>query len=210
MDSSGNVHGTRHDDCCACCKGCCDEADACHCGGGNCSGVDCAGCGPCDCDCGDCSGGGGDCGGDAAGVVLVVIAVLVVFFAVLGVLYGFILVSFLLQRIIQRHYHVLQRKVLAKDYVVQDLDGVDLGRYRAARAAGRPCPPPPGVPDDVPLANVAPPAQAMAAGERGSLVKGAAVPSAREQFQQYRAATPSAPPLPPAYDKAELIYLNVV
>ena len=77
------------------------------------------------------------------GVILVIVAALIVFFAVVGVIYGFILISFLLQRVIQRHYHVLQRKVLARDYVVQDLYGVDLSRYRAARAAGRPCPPPP-------------------------------------------------------------------
>ena len=126
------------DDCCCCCDShgiCCNDPDCWNCwlysgdgGGCNCSGADC---GNCDCDCG---GGGGDCG-EAGAILLVLAVVLVVFFAFIGVLYGLILGSALLQRIVQRHYHVLQRRLLAKDYVVQDLRNVDLSAYEAIAVA---------------------------------------------------------------------------
>ena len=79
-------------------------------------------------------GGGGDCG-EAGAILLVVAVVLVVFFAFVGVIYGVILGSALLQRGVQRHFHVLQRRVLARDYVVQDLRNVDLTAYERIAVA---------------------------------------------------------------------------
>ena len=50
-----------------------------------------------------------------------------------GVRALFVLGSALLQRIVQRHYHVLQRRLLARDYVALDLRAVDLAAFRAGR-----------------------------------------------------------------------------
>ena len=56
-------------------------------------------------------------------IIAIVIAVIIIF---AGILYGFIAGSMILSRILQRHYHVLQRKVLTKEFRVMDLDGVIL------------------------------------------------------------------------------------
>ena len=58
-----------------------------------------------------------------------------IFFAFVGFLYGLVLGSALLQRVVQRHYHVLQRRLLAKDYVVLDLRQVDLSAFAENRQA---------------------------------------------------------------------------
>ena len=68
--------------------------------------------------------------------LLVILAiVLLIFFAFVGFLYGLVLGSALLQRVVQRHYHVLQRRLLAKDYVVLDLRQVDLSAFAENRQA---------------------------------------------------------------------------
>lgn len=79
-------------------------------------------CNGCRADCGNCGGGGGD----GAPVLLIIGIVVVVIIIFAGILYGLIAGSMVLSRILQRHYHVLQRKVLTKEFRVMDLDGVVL------------------------------------------------------------------------------------
>ncbi|KAJ3670874.1 hypothetical protein LUZ60_008300 [Juncus effusus] len=56
-----------------------------------------------------------------AGFALVVIFVIV--FAILGVAYGLLAGTMAVQRIWQRHYHILTKRELTKEYVVEDLQG---------------------------------------------------------------------------------------
>ncbi|CAO2170608.1 unnamed protein product [Urochloa humidicola] len=49
--------------------------------------------------------------------------IFVIIFAVLGVAYGFLAATLAIQRIWQRHYHILTKKELTKEYVVEDLPG---------------------------------------------------------------------------------------
>lgn len=102
-------------DCSLCCDQCCDT---CCVGCGDCG--DCGGCG----DCGDC-GGCGDCG-DAGAViipiVLVIVAIIVLIFIFVGFFFGLVALMAWLQRILQRHLHVLHRKELAREYKVVDLE----------------------------------------------------------------------------------------
>lgn len=47
----------------------------------------------------------------------------VVIFAILGLAYGFLAATMAIQRIWQRHYHILTKRELTKEYVVEDLHG---------------------------------------------------------------------------------------
>ncbi|KAJ1284266.1 hypothetical protein BS78_03G192000 [Paspalum vaginatum] len=49
--------------------------------------------------------------------------IFVIIFAILGVAYGFFAATVAIQRIWQRHYHILTKKELTKEYVVEDLPG---------------------------------------------------------------------------------------
>ncbi|KAL5228437.1 hypothetical protein ABZP36_016702 [Zizania latifolia] len=49
--------------------------------------------------------------------------IFVIVFAILGVAYGFLAATVAVQRILQRHYHILTKKELTKEYVVEDLHG---------------------------------------------------------------------------------------
>ncbi|XP_004287372.1 PREDICTED: uncharacterized protein LOC101311791 [Fragaria vesca subsp. vesca] len=51
------------------------------------------------------------------------VIVFVVIFAILGIAYGFLAATMAIQRIWQRHYHILTKKELTKEYVVEDLHG---------------------------------------------------------------------------------------
>jgi hypothetical protein len=82
-------------------------------GGGSVSSTDC------DC-CGDCNCNGCDCDGDAAAVVLVIAVVIAVIIVLTGVIVAVFAGIYMLQRAIQRHQHVLQKKILAEEYVVLD------------------------------------------------------------------------------------------
>lgn len=59
-------------------------------------------------------------GGAAGGEFMVVV---IVAFAVLGLVYGVIAAMFAWQQIWQRHYHILAKRVLAEEFVVQDMHG---------------------------------------------------------------------------------------
>lgn len=49
--------------------------------------------------------------------------VFVVIFAIVGIAYGFLAATMAIQRIWQRHYHILTKRELTKEYVVEDLAG---------------------------------------------------------------------------------------
>ncbi|KAL9229717.1 hypothetical protein vseg_005153 [Gypsophila vaccaria] len=91
-------------------------------------------------DCGACcSGASGECGGcvgsfegcascvggaGEAGLPLLFIMALVVLglFAVIGLFYSVLVATMVCQRIWQRHYHILAKRMLTKEYVVEDVD----------------------------------------------------------------------------------------
>ncbi|KAA8535041.1 hypothetical protein F0562_030044 [Nyssa sinensis] len=49
------------------------------------------------------------------------VIVFVVIFTILGIAYGFLAATMGIQRIWQRHYHILTKRELAKEYIVEDL-----------------------------------------------------------------------------------------
>ncbi|KAG5039308.1 hypothetical protein JHK82_011465 [Glycine max] len=51
------------------------------------------------------------------------VVVFVVIFAILGIAYGFLAATMAIQRIWQRHYHILTKRELTKEYIVEDLGG---------------------------------------------------------------------------------------
>ncbi|XP_020251140.1 uncharacterized protein LOC109828579 isoform X2 [Asparagus officinalis] len=51
------------------------------------------------------------------------VVIFVVVFAILGIAYGFLAATMAVQRIWQRHYHILTKRELTKEYVVEDLRG---------------------------------------------------------------------------------------
>ncbi|KAG5155344.1 hypothetical protein JHK82_013313 [Glycine max] len=101
-----HLHGTPYmygtpymsTDCNACCENC---------------GTECCGC--------TCMRGSED----EAGLPLLFIMVLffLVLFAVLGIFYSVLVATMIGQRIWQRHYHILAKRMLTKEYVVENIDG---------------------------------------------------------------------------------------
>ncbi|KAL4194842.1 hypothetical protein AMTRI_Chr05g70490 [Amborella trichopoda] len=80
---------------------------------------------PCMAGCRNCCYGWGilDCfpaSMEACGVLLVIF---VVIFAILGIAYGLLAATMAIQRIWQKHYHILTKRELTKEYVVEDLHG---------------------------------------------------------------------------------------
>ncbi|GAQ91886.1 hypothetical protein KFL_008760020 [Klebsormidium nitens] len=69
-------------------------------------------------ECGSCAG----LGAEGAPLLLVLAVVVVMLFAVAGVFYSFFVATVVVQRVWQKHYHVLAKRLLAKEYVVEDLD----------------------------------------------------------------------------------------
>lgn len=96
------------------CQLCCES---CQCADASCSNAG-------NCNCGDCDGGGG---GDAAAFILMfflVVAVIVVaIFVVIGVWIVLFAIVSAIQRILQKHMHVLQKRELCKKWVVEDQAG---------------------------------------------------------------------------------------
>ncbi|GKA82661.1 zinc finger, RING-CH-type containing protein [Tanacetum coccineum] len=56
-------------------------------------------------------------------VCLALVVVFVVIFVILGIAYGFLAGTMVIQRIWQRHYHILTKRELTQEYVVEDLHG---------------------------------------------------------------------------------------
>ncbi|CAM8899000.1 hypothetical protein QQ045_033498 [Rhodiola kirilowii] len=51
------------------------------------------------------------------------VIVFIVIFAILGIAYGFLAATMGIQRIWQKHYHILTKRELTKEYIVEDLHG---------------------------------------------------------------------------------------
>ncbi|CAI5460218.1 unnamed protein product [Closterium sp. Yama58-4] len=71
--------------------------------------------------CSDCCAGA--CTGDGW---LVLLPILLVVLAFVGVFYCLLVSILVVQRICQRHYHILVKRILTKEYIVEDLSGMSL------------------------------------------------------------------------------------
>uniref|UniRef100_A0A1D1YQ54 E3 ubiquitin-protein ligase MARCH2 n=2 Tax=Anthurium amnicola TaxID=1678845 RepID=A0A1D1YQ54_9ARAE len=80
---------------------------------------------PCMAGCRNCCYGWGilDCFPASMEACFALVIAFVIVFAILGVAYGFLATTMALQRIWQRHYHILTKRELTKEYVVEDLLG---------------------------------------------------------------------------------------
>jgi hypothetical protein len=114
------------------CRGCCANCN-CRGGGGNCGGSG-------DCNCKS-NNGCGNASGDGAGALLVIVVIVVLIFALIGFIYGLILLSLAITKIVQKHYAVAQRRVMARNYIVRDLHGIYLPPP-SQQATQLPCAPP--------------------------------------------------------------------
>ncbi|KAK9166633.1 hypothetical protein Scep_001824 [Stephania cephalantha] len=105
---------------CCCHPGICAD---CHLPGTLCMWTDCTTCLE------SCASTAGECGclGGAgeAGLPLILIMGLVVLglFTIIGIFYSVLVATMVGQRIWQRHYHILAKRMLTKEYVVEDVDG---------------------------------------------------------------------------------------
>ncbi|CAO2830698.1 unnamed protein product [Amaranthus hypochondriacus] len=102
---------------CCCHPGLCAD---CHVPGTICMWTDCTTCASTAGECGSCLGGAGE-----AGLPLMFIMALIVLglFTVIGIFYSVLVATMVGQRIWQRHYHILAKRMLTKEYVVEDVDG---------------------------------------------------------------------------------------
>ncbi|KAK4371415.1 hypothetical protein RND71_010890 [Anisodus tanguticus] len=75
-------------------------------------------------ECGGCLGGAGEAG---LPVLFIVALVMLGLFTVIGIFYSVLVATMVGQRIWQRHYHILAKRMLTKEYVVEDVDGEDVG-----------------------------------------------------------------------------------
>ena len=55
-----------------------------------------------------------------------VAVVILLIFALIGFIYGLILLSLAVTKIVQKHYAVAQRRVMTRNYIVRDLHGIHL------------------------------------------------------------------------------------
>ncbi|CAL9049721.1 unnamed protein product [Musa banksii] len=81
--------------------------------------------GPCMTGCRNCCYGWGilDCFPASMEACFALVVIFVIVFAILGIAYGFLAATMAIQRIWQRHYHILTKRELTKEYVVEDLHG---------------------------------------------------------------------------------------
>ncbi|CAO2168924.1 unnamed protein product [Urochloa humidicola] len=80
---------------------------------------------PCLAGCRNCCYGWGilDCLPASLEACFALVLVFIVVFAILGIAYSFLAATMAVQRIWQRHYHILTKRELTKEYVVEDLHG---------------------------------------------------------------------------------------
>jgi len=110
--------------CDACCRGCCDLCGSCH---------------GCELSCCECGGGGCDlsgCGGvavegEGAALLLPIVAAVAIVLALVGLFYAVFFATIVVQRVVQRHVHLLQMRTEAQRVVVIDM---------ASRPCGGPAP----------------------------------------------------------------------
>ncbi|KAL6576033.1 hypothetical protein OROHE_000504 [Orobanche hederae] len=104
---------------CCCHPGMCAD---CHLPGTLCMWTDCTTCFE------GCAGAVGECGclggaGEAGLPLLCIVAIIVMgLFTVIGIFYSVLVATMVGQRIWQRHYHILAKRMLTKEYVVEDVD----------------------------------------------------------------------------------------
>ncbi|CAH9099731.1 unnamed protein product [Cuscuta epithymum] len=105
---------------CCCHPGICAD---CHLPGTLCMWTDCTacfeGCASTASECGGCLGGAGEAG---LPVMLIMALVVLGLFTVIGIFYSMLVATMVGQRIWQRHYHILAKRMLTKEYVVEDVD----------------------------------------------------------------------------------------
>ena len=96
------------------------------CGGGSCGGSNC------NCN----SSGGGNCsgGGEAFVAILVFAAIVMLIFIFLSFFMGFLIMFGIGFKIFQNHVNIIKRKELAKEFVVQDCDHIQLAPDADGRA----------------------------------------------------------------------------
>ncbi|XP_034691202.1 uncharacterized protein LOC117918564 isoform X2 [Vitis riparia] len=105
---------------CCCQPGMCAD---CHLPGTLCMWTDCTTCFE------SCASTAGECGclggaGEAGLPLLFIMALIVLgLFTVIGIFYSVLVATMVGQRIWQRHYHILAKRMLTKEYVVEDVDG---------------------------------------------------------------------------------------
>ena len=92
------------------------------CGGGSCGGSS----GNCNCNCGG--------GGEAFVVILVIAAIVMLIFIFLSFFMGFLIMFGIGFKIFQNHVNIIKRKELAKEFVVQDCDQIQLAPDADGRA----------------------------------------------------------------------------
>ncbi|CAN6728505.1 unnamed protein product [Malus baccata var. baccata] len=101
----------------------CSVCADCHLPGTLCMWTDCTTCW------GSCASMAGECGclggaGEAGLPILFIMALIVLgLFTVIGIFYSVLVATMVGQRIWQRHYHILAKRMLTKEYVVEDVDG---------------------------------------------------------------------------------------
>ncbi|KAL0285689.1 UNVERIFIED_CONTAM: hypothetical protein Sangu_2767400 [Sesamum angustifolium] len=104
---------------CCCHPGICAD---CHLPGTLCMWTDCTTCFE------GCASAAGECGclggaGEAGLPLLFILAIIVIgLFTVIGIFYSVLVATMVGQRIWQRHYHILAKRMLTKEYVVEDVD----------------------------------------------------------------------------------------
>ena len=95
--------------------------------GGSSSGGSCGGSsGNCNCNCGG--------GGEAFVVILVIAAIVMLIFIFLSFFMGFLIMFGIGFKIFQNHVNIIKRKELAKEFVVQDCDQIQLAPDADGRA----------------------------------------------------------------------------
>ncbi|KAJ1284161.1 hypothetical protein BS78_03G183800 [Paspalum vaginatum] len=62
-------------------------------------------------------------GSDSEEDCFAVVVFLVIIFAIVGIVVAFVAGTVFVQRVLQRHYHILTKKELTKEFVVEDLQG---------------------------------------------------------------------------------------
>nr|CAB3503031.1 unnamed protein product [Digitaria exilis] len=106
---------------CCCQPGMCAD---CHLPGTLCMWTDCTtcfeGCATTAGECGGCLGGAGEAG---LPLLLIMGVIVLGLFTVIGIFYSVLVATMVGQRIWQRHYHILAKRMLTKEYVVEDVDG---------------------------------------------------------------------------------------
>ncbi|CAL9103290.1 unnamed protein product [Musa acuminata var. zebrina] len=105
---------------CCCQPGMCAD---CHLPGTLCMWTDCTTCFE------SCASTAGECGclggaGEAGLPLLFIIGLIILgLFTIIGIFYSVLVATMVGQRIWQRHYHILAKRMLTKEYVVEDVDG---------------------------------------------------------------------------------------